>query len=102
MTASTTEEQKESKKSRGLGLSDPIIVYRKWCKGCGICIAYCPEKVLEPDSSGKATVAHPQNCTLCKQCELRCPDFAICLQYDAKDVRAQKKEGPSTEKAKEE
>jgi 2-oxoglutarate ferredoxin oxidoreductase subunit delta len=106
MTMSTTEkEQKdntEEKKSHGLGLPDPVHVYERWCKGCGICIAFCPEGVLEPDAIGRCTVANPERCTLCKQCELRCPDFAITLQYDAKEVREKLRSQKSTDTKKEE
>lgn len=47
------------------------------CKGCGICSAFCPKQVLEVDQLGKICVAHPEKCIACKQCELRCPDYAI-------------------------
>ena len=32
----------------------PVLVRREWCKGCGICIAMCPKKVLEAGPDGKA------------------------------------------------
>ena len=47
------------------------------CKGCGICVEFCPKKVLELDKLGKICVAHPEDCIACGQCELRCPDYAI-------------------------
>ena len=42
-----------------------------WCKGCGICAAFCPRHVLIKDEV---------SCIKCGQCELRCPDYAIWLQ----------------------
>jgi 2-oxoglutarate ferredoxin oxidoreductase subunit delta len=48
-----------------------------WCKGCTICIAFCPNDVLELDASGKAVVARPDDCIWCGDCEVRCPDLAI-------------------------
>ena len=54
-----------------------VIVNRDWCKGCGICAAFCPKAVLEIDGENKACWAHPDNCIRCGLCELRCPDIAI-------------------------
>ncbi|MDN5348370.1 MAG: 2-oxoglutarate ferredoxin oxidoreductase subunit delta [Clostridia bacterium] len=48
-----------------------------WCKGCGICIAFCPRKVLGTGPEGKPEVIRPEACTACGLCELRCPDYAI-------------------------
>ena len=56
----------------------PVVIFENWCKGCGICVEFCPKGVLEYDSAkGKALVANPENCIQCGICELRCPDFAI-------------------------
>ena len=52
-------------------------INRDWCKGCGICIKYCPKQVLELDGKEKARAARPEDCICCKMCELRCPDLAI-------------------------
>ena len=52
-------------------------VDRKRCKGCGLCIAFCPAKVYEADFEGKCVLAHPENCIGCMACDYRCPDFAI-------------------------
>ncbi len=52
-------------------------INRDWCKGCGICIAFCPKKVLELDAGEKAVAVRPEECICCRMCELRCPDLAI-------------------------
>jgi 2-oxoglutarate ferredoxin oxidoreductase subunit delta len=52
-------------------------VNRNWCKGCGICVSFCPTKVLELDERDKVTVIRPEDCICCRMCELRCPDLAI-------------------------
>ena len=50
---------------------------REWCKGCGICVAFCPKQVLELDDKDKAVAVRSEKCIACKMCELRCPDLAI-------------------------
>ena len=52
-------------------------VQEAWCKGCGICVGFCPQKVLGIAVNGKLSVNHPELCVGCGQCQLRCPDFAI-------------------------
>jgi 2-oxoglutarate ferredoxin oxidoreductase subunit delta len=48
------------------------------CKGCEICVEFCPQKVLVM-VDGKAAVADLDKCTACMMCDLRCPDFAITV-----------------------
>ena len=55
-----------------------------WCKGCGICVAFCPKQVLEIEL-GKIKIARPEDCIRCGQCELRCPDYAIYLEEMPED-----------------
>jgi 2-oxoglutarate ferredoxin oxidoreductase subunit delta len=52
-------------------------VNRDWCKGCGICVAFCPKTVLELDAKDKVVAARLEDCIACRLCELRCPDLAI-------------------------
>lgn len=51
----------------------------KWCKGCGICVEFCPKNVLGL-SDDKVTIQHIENCIFCGQCELRCPDYAVFIE----------------------
>jgi 2-oxoglutarate ferredoxin oxidoreductase subunit delta len=53
------------------------------CKGCEICIAFCPKKAIS--SSGKlnpagyiyAAFTGKEECTGCATCAVVCPDVAI-------------------------
>ena len=55
-----------------------LVIEDKWCKGCGICAAFCPKQVLEIKNE-KVRLKDPEGCIQCGQCELRCPDYAIYL-----------------------
>ena len=53
------------------------------CKGCGICIEFCPKQVLERSGPFNAKGYYPPEvkagawCVNCHFCEVLCPDFAI-------------------------
>ena len=57
---------------------EKLVIETGWCKGCGICAAFCPGQVLEILNE-KVVVKKPEECVFCGQCELRCPDYAIYL-----------------------
>jgi len=52
------------------------------CKGCGICVHFCPKNVLELDEEDKVVAARREDCICCKMCELRCPDLAIEIETE--------------------
>jgi 2-oxoglutarate ferredoxin oxidoreductase subunit delta len=64
----------ESKKGQ-----NRVVVYPDWCKGCGICAAFCPKQVLAVGPDGKARVVNEEACVNCGFCEPHCPDFAIMV-----------------------
>ena len=66
-----------AKKDKG---KNKVTVYPDWCKGCGICVEFCPGKVLELNDQGKSTVVREEDCIRCGFCELHCPDFAIVVR----------------------
>lgn len=49
-----------------------------WCKGCGVCVEFCPKKVLKIENE-KVIIDKKEDCIYCGQCELRCPDNAIYI-----------------------
>jgi len=55
-------------------------VMTKWCKGCGLCIAICPKKVLELSEQVKCVPVRPDDCIGCHQCDNVCPDMAITIK----------------------
>ncbi len=56
------------------------------CKGCGLCIKYCPKKILglsetEVNKLGyhPVTLKDPDGCIACATCALMCPDGVISV-----------------------
>lgn len=66
-----------------------VHINRAWCKGCGICVGFCPKEALSLDKEEKA-VHNPDLCVECGMCELYCPDLAVT-------VIAERKKGKSKE-----
>lgn len=60
-----------------------IVVDKERCKGCGLCLLFCPQDVLgystEHNRSGYNAIhaKAPERCTGCALCAQTCPDIAI-------------------------
>lgn len=58
------------------------------CKGCGLCVFYCPKKVLRLSEKmntkgyNVAEVNLPDDCIGCNLCDMACPDFAIYVEKE--------------------
>ena len=61
-----------------------LVLNSAWCKGCGICAAFCPKEALEVRGE-KARLKESAECILCGQCEQRCPDYAIYIESIPED-----------------
>ena len=59
-----------------------LTINREWCKGCGICVEFCPTKVLALDECDKAVAVRLSDCIACRLCELRCPDLAVRVSVE--------------------
>jgi 2-oxoglutarate ferredoxin oxidoreductase subunit delta len=65
-----------------------VYIIPKRCKGCGICVEFCPVQVLVESAivNGKGyrvpevAVGKENACIHCQFCSLVCPEFAIFTQ----------------------
>ena len=65
-----------------------IHVDREHCKGCGFCVEYCPNEVLELSPEFNSKGYHPpdivkeEDCIYCQLCETICPEFALFVTLE--------------------
>ncbi len=57
-----------------------VTIFGTWCKGCGICIEFCPQGVFEANGQGRPAIVYPDRCTACHWCDTHCPDMAITVR----------------------
>jgi len=57
------------------------------CKGCGLCVASCPKKIISIDNEtinkkgyNPARVVEMDKCIGCANCALMCPDQVITVE----------------------
>ena len=67
-------------------------IFLDWLKSCGICIAFCPQKIFKKGDDGKPLIGDSDACLGCRFCELHCPDFAISIEERLK-YRRRKTDG---------
>jgi 2-oxoglutarate ferredoxin oxidoreductase subunit delta len=69
-----------------VGKKFKIHIDENFCKGCGICVEFCPTKVYVLSSEVNIKGVRPvlainvNKCTNCKICEIYCPDFAVHVE----------------------
>ena len=64
----------------GRGPRGQVIIFGMWCKGCRLCVEFCPTGVLALDENDHPYVAHPEKCSACHWCDTHCPDLAIIVK----------------------
>jgi 2-oxoglutarate ferredoxin oxidoreductase subunit delta len=92
MATEETAEESAVQVSEGSKIRPPrprghVTIFGTWCKGCGICIEFCPQGVFEANGQGRPIVVHPGKCTACHWCDTHCPDMAITVRrLDSEEV----------------
>ncbi|MFH1454558.1 MAG: ferredoxin family protein [Armatimonadota bacterium] len=71
-------------------MPNKVVVDENLCKGCGLCINFCPKNVLKFSDHLNAKGFYPavqadeKLCTACGICYMMCPDAAITVYKDEK------------------
>ncbi len=70
-----------------------VLITKEWCKGCELCIEFCPKDVLarSKDFNPKGyhyPVVSKDECINCRLCVTVCPEFAIYSVPAARRVTA--------------
>ena len=66
----------KAKRDKSLLTVDPT-----WCKGCRICVEFCPMNVLNLVDE-KININSREDCVACGMCESLCPDYAIWFKEE--------------------
>jgi NAD-dependent dihydropyrimidine dehydrogenase PreA subunit len=53
-----------------------IVIDNDKCTGCSTCVDTCPVGVFEV-KDGKSVAVKPEECLVCRACEVQCPESAI-------------------------
>ena len=72
---------------------EAVTINRQWCKGCGICVAFCPKEALKLEN--EKAVPIPERCIACGMCELYCPDLAVSVDKTLRPARKETGEDES-------
>ena len=78
---------RSAKSSTGAAAPTAVAVEidERYCKGCGLCVAFCEQGVLELSSSPNVRGIYParvvvdKGCSGCRRCTTVCPEAALTL-----------------------
>jgi 2-oxoglutarate ferredoxin oxidoreductase subunit delta len=67
-----------------MAIKGAVVIDREKCKGCGVCVVNCPNKILRlaKNVNGKGyNYCEPfeDNCIGCASCAMVCPDGVISV-----------------------
>ena len=69
-----------------------IEINKERCKGCGLCVDTCPQKIIRINRESHnakgyfaAECFDNEKCISCKMCAIMCPDCAIKVMKRGKD-----------------
>lgn len=71
-----------------------VIIDTSRCKGCGLCVSFCPKDNLELSEELSEAGYHPaqivseDECTGCQMCVLMCPDVCIEIYKQVAEAKA--------------
>lgn len=82
-----------------MGRKAKVTIEKNRCKGCELCVTYCPKQVLamsrEINDKGYfyAQVVNQEACIVCRYCGLMCPDTAIEIAIEEGEESEVKTDG---------
>ncbi|MCX7680475.1 MAG: 4Fe-4S binding protein [Anaerolineae bacterium] len=73
-----------------------VVIDEDRCKGCGLCVAFCPQQVLQL-AEGRfnakgytpVTAANVEACTGCAACATICPDVVFTVYRQRRQAKAE-------------
>ncbi len=80
---------------------DPVRVQRDICKGCGLCVEFCPQHALKLADGLNAIGYHPvelvhaEACNSCTICAMMCPDHGLSVYRKPRKKPGEAAERPS-------
>jgi 2-oxoglutarate ferredoxin oxidoreductase subunit delta len=64
-----------------------IVISKKRCKKCGLCVETCPKKVYIQNEADEVIIENLDACIVCLMCQNVCPDFAIEIEKEVENAK---------------